>query len=237
MLIIRRSLSSKTITARRGQLGLSLVELMVGVALGLFLLAGAVTMFVSNLSSSHTMLLEARINQDMRAAADLITRDIRRTGYWGNSISGVLVGSTATAATTNPYGSITCSNCNGTSTSAQITYSYTQDSTENNSLDSNEQFGYRLSSGKLQMQTTSGTWQDLTDSNILTITAFTVAESSTGVSVASACTTTPTSNTPTVYIRRYDIVITAQAVADSAITRTLRTSVRPRNDYITGACP
>lgn len=220
----------------RHQRGASLIEMMVGITLGLFLLGGAITMFVTNLSSSRIMLLEARINQDLRAAADLISRDLRRSGYWGNAISGTVVGSTATSATSNPYTSISCTSCSGTST-AQITYTYTQDSTEDNSVGNNEQFGFRLSSGALQMQTSSGTWQTMTDANIVTITNFNITESSTGISVASACTSTPTSNTPTVYVRRYDITMTGQATSDSAITRTLQTSVRVRNDRITGACP
>jgi prepilin peptidase dependent protein B len=218
------------------QRGMSLIEMMVGITLGLFLIGGAVTMFVTNLASSRVLLLEARINQDLRAAADLITRDLRRSGYWGNAISGTIVGSTATAATSNPYTSIACTNCSGTNT-GQITYNYTKDATEDNSLGGNEQFGFRLDSGALQMQTSSGTWQTMTDSNIVTITALTITESSTGISVAGACTSTPTTNIPTVYVRRYDISITGQAVSDSSITRTLQTSVRVRNDSITGACP
>jgi type IV pilus assembly protein PilW len=238
--MLSQQVSTRPLRARpaSAQKGFSLIELMIGVTLGLFLLAGAVTMFVSNISGSHTLLLEARINQDLRASLDLMERDIRRTGYWSNAISGVLLGATATATTTNPYGSITCSNCGATSTSAQLTYSYTKDNTENNTLDSNEQFGYRLSSGKLQMQTSSGTWQDMTDSNILTITSFGITESITAIDVSNACTTTTNMVvTPTLYVRRYDISITGQAVSNTAITRTLRSSVRPRNDYITGACP
>ena len=64
-----------------GQRGLSIVELMVGIAVGMFLVAGAVTMFVGNLTSSRQLLVEARVNQDLRATVDLISRDLRRAGY------------------------------------------------------------------------------------------------------------------------------------------------------------
>ena len=66
----------------RRQRGLSIVELLIASALRLFLVGGAITLFIGNLTNSRQMLLDARINQDLRAAADLIARDLRRAGYW-----------------------------------------------------------------------------------------------------------------------------------------------------------
>ena len=69
----------------RGQRGLSIVELLIGLAIGLFIVGGAIKLFVDNLTNNRRLLLETRVNQDLRAAADLIARDLRRAGYWRNA--------------------------------------------------------------------------------------------------------------------------------------------------------
>ena len=89
------------------QRGLSMVELMVGIALGMFLVAGASTLFVNHLDNSRRLLLEARLNQDLRATADLITRDLRRAGYWGNALQGTVATGAGSTTVVNPYRSVT----------------------------------------------------------------------------------------------------------------------------------
>jgi prepilin peptidase dependent protein B len=217
------------------QRGMSVIELMVGITLGLFVIGGALAMLMSNITGSRVLLLEARINQDLRATADIITRDLKRAGYWGNAVKGVTVSFGATAASVNPYTSITCTSCvNGTT--SQVEYGYTK-GTENDAIDATERFGYRVSGGAIQMQVSNGSWQPITDTNILNITQFAIIETSTGISVASACNTAPTTNTPTLYVRQYDIQLTGQSTADSKIVRSLESRVRVRNDRLTGACP
>ena len=73
------------------QNGFSLVELLIGILIGLFIVGGAFSLFLSNLDSSRRLLLEARLNQDLRAAADLVTRDLRRAGYWTSAVQGITV--------------------------------------------------------------------------------------------------------------------------------------------------
>ena len=54
---------------RSNQRGLTLVELMVGLAVGLFVLAGATLVVSSQLNDNRTLLLETQIQQDLRAKA------------------------------------------------------------------------------------------------------------------------------------------------------------------------
>lgn len=222
--------------------GMSIIELMVGLAIGLFILAGASSLFVNNAIYSRKILLESRINQDLRAAMDLITRDLRRGGYWANSLAGTVAGGSLGTATTNPYSAVSTQ-------SSQINYAYTQD-TENNALDiDTEQFGFRLNSGTLQMNI-GGTWQAVTNVEIMSIPSngFTITPTETTIDIRAACEKTctdtifapsvPTStqNCPRIQVRTYNIVLKGISKADSTIERSLRSQVRVRNDAILGSC-
>lgn len=65
---------------RAAQSGLSLVELMVGIAIGLVIVAAATLLVSMQLSDNRRLLLEAQLQQDLRASADLIARAMRRSG-------------------------------------------------------------------------------------------------------------------------------------------------------------
>lgn len=67
----------------RSQHGLSLTELLISLATSLFLLSGVVGMFSATLSSQGDSLKATRLNQELRNVMDLMSRDIRRAGYWG----------------------------------------------------------------------------------------------------------------------------------------------------------
>ena len=68
--------------SRATQQGASLVELLVGVAVGLFIVAGATLIVSTQLSENKRLLAETQLQQDLRAAADIMTRELRRSGYW-----------------------------------------------------------------------------------------------------------------------------------------------------------
>ena len=89
---------------RRPSLGLSIVELMVGIAISLFIVAGATVMMTSQLGDNRKLLLEAQIQQDMRSAMDMISRDIRRAGYWAQAYRQVWP---TAAPMLNPYRGMT----------------------------------------------------------------------------------------------------------------------------------
>jgi prepilin peptidase dependent protein B len=223
----------------RGQCGFSLVELLVGLTIGLFVIAGALSMFVSNILNSRRTLVEARLHQDLQSATDLISRELRRAGYWGNAINGTIAVGTGTATVPNPYAAIAAN-----SSSVSYSYSKTTDgkANENDTLDANEQFGFRLSAdGVVQMQTAANTWQDLTDKNVIRVTAMSIDDSgSTAIPMGSICSTPllpGTPNYPYIVLRQYALTITAQAATDANVTRWLRTRVKARNDIFVGACP
>lgn len=65
---------------KRRQHGLTLVELMVGMAIGLLLTAVALLAMSQHLKENHRLLIEARMTQDLQTVLDLVSRDLRRAG-------------------------------------------------------------------------------------------------------------------------------------------------------------
>lgn len=234
---------------RRGHRGLSIVELLVGLTVGMFVIGGTLTLFATNVNNSRKLLVEARLNQDLRAAADLITRDLRRAGYWGdNAINGTLTSGSSTTSTPNPYSTITVAGTSPTvstaditnTTSTEIDYSYSQDATVD-ALGTADQLGFRLNNGVIQMQRGASGWQSMTDPNVITVTGFSIARTVTPVDVGSTCATPCTiassSTCPRLLLRTYVLKINASVTGNSAVTRQLQTQVKARNDEYYGVCP
>jgi type IV pilus assembly protein PilW len=69
----------------RPQAGVSLVELMVALVLGLFLIFGAVTVYQQSRTAFRTNEAVARMQEAARLALDVLEADIRMANYWGLS--------------------------------------------------------------------------------------------------------------------------------------------------------
>jgi prepilin peptidase dependent protein B len=220
---------------RRPARGLSIVETMVGLVIGMVVMAGALGMYVDNLTQSRRLLAEARLTQDLRAAADLIARDLRRAGYWGNALSGTRAAGGGTVQALNPYAAVQAG-------STAVSYNFSRDAAENDQLDGAEQFGFRVELGALQMQTANGAWQDVTDarSMILTANGLVINASETDVPLGHLCPRTclpGTPDCPRTQLRTYTLVLTGRSVRDAAVVRQFTSSVRVRNDRLDGRCP
>jgi prepilin peptidase dependent protein B len=66
---------------RKKQQGFTLVELMVGLAVGLIVIGGSLAMFLSTLQSSNHTLKMSKLNQDLTAVMQLMVNEVRRAGY------------------------------------------------------------------------------------------------------------------------------------------------------------
>jgi type IV pilus assembly protein PilW len=233
------------------QRGMSVIELLVGVAVGLIVLAGAVKLMSDTLGSNRRLLLETRVNQDLRAAADLIVRDLRRAGYWNNAVSGMFSTTGSTAPAPNPHRQIDLA-------SNVIKYSLALDSDD--TVGATEWAGYRLNEGVLEFLGSrddagdTEQWQPLTDPKVVRVTTLTISPLATPRVVElytyCACLTRLTctaadfqtsgpyeSTRPRMTIRQFDIVVAGEAVHDPAVRREIRQSVRVRNDRLDGNCP
>jgi type IV pilus assembly protein PilW len=86
MSFIKKSATDKRtppIKAPRLQSGLSLVELMVSITLGLLIMAGVVQLFASSSTSSQTVQASARIQENIRYIMTRIGNDIAQAGNLG----------------------------------------------------------------------------------------------------------------------------------------------------------
>ncbi len=63
------------------QKGFTLVELMISLVLGLIVAAIILNMYIATIRSNAQALETIRLNQELRAVADVMLRDMRRTGY------------------------------------------------------------------------------------------------------------------------------------------------------------
>ena len=73
-------------SAGKGELGITLVELMVAVVVGLLLMLGVIQVYLTSKQSYNAQAELARMQESGRFAMDLITRDLRRAGYWGGNV-------------------------------------------------------------------------------------------------------------------------------------------------------
>jgi prepilin peptidase dependent protein B len=220
---------------RARQRGLSLVELMVGVAIGLFVVAGATLLVSNQLGDNRRLLLETQIQQDLRATADIIVRDLRRSGYWGAAESGVWHGG-AVAVATNPYTAVSPAASGVAATEVNFGYSR---GVENGTLDATDQSGFRLTNGVIEMLAGGGGWQALTDATTLRITGFQVVVNTQEVLLAcfQSCAVGAVNCPPRQALREVAVLISGSAANDASIQRSVRSNVRLRNDVISGACP
>ena len=218
--------------ARARQRGLSIVELMVGIAVGLFVVAAASTLVATQLSDNRRLMLETQVHQDLRAAADIVTREVRRSGYWNQAATQMLRPGAPIEGVANPRMAL----LPATAADSQVRYRYDRNTPE---VPGPTDFGFRLDSGSVgAIRTFFGAsgWQSLSDEQAVNITEFAV-EPENGAPVRMACPklcpgTDDTSCWPTIAVRELRLRITGTAVSDPQVRRTIISRARLRNDAV-----
>lgn len=154
-------------TIHRQQFGVSLIELMVGLTVGLIIIAAAGTMYVTNVRTGRDTLAAIKLNTEIRTAMDVMVDEIRRAGF-----------SPTSTPQTNPFmdktaGSSTDIRINGSGDCIEFSY----DVNRNSAVDE-EVFGFRISDEQIEMRTggtalinncDTGVWNQLTTPGIVTI--------------------------------------------------------------------
>ncbi len=205
----------------QSQRGLSIVELMVGIAVGLFVVAAASMLTATQLSGNRKLLLEAQVQQDMRAAADIVTKEIRRMGYslvahnrvWPNSES------------TQQQHDLS------TPTTSEITFRYTRAAGESGPYG----FSYDPSTYTIKSKLAAAGWQELTDPRTLKIISFSITPlpgAETRMACSKRCPDDTTDCWPRHQVLEFRVNMVGEAATDSTVSRSLSTVVRVRNEYL-----
>lgn len=176
---------------RQSQWGVTLIELMIAILLGLILSAAALTVYIRYLSDTRDNVDLMNLNQELRAVMDIMVRDIRRAGF----------------VTDNPENNFSCLQQNpfndvnlftsGTANVGNtcIIYAYNKDNdmpvnceiTPWNAIEDTDRAGFRLSNGVIQMKysgsddndcdSTDDSWETITDSTAAYNLTFALTES------------------------------------------------------------
>jgi len=220
------------------QSGLTLIEMMIAMLIGLIVSGAVLTTFITTVSTNAAAMKMVKLNQELRTSMTLISRDIRRTGHWGTVVSN------------SPYLDdieIVGGNC--------ILLAY-----DDPSVSGNDFIGYKLENGIIKRASAnaaftcaSGTWAEMTDpdtNNISTLN-FDMRVRIIGDTV-SLCTdivnedcsidlTDATSDLrvyldavtgtlPSGYIVEVDVSVTGNSISDTTLRRSMTETLRIRNN-------
>tara|TARA_B100000315_G_scaffold141720_1_gene130781 strand:+ start:2878 stop:3570 length:693 start_codon:yes stop_codon:yes gene_type:complete len=202
--------------------GFTLIELMIAAAITLLVLSGAYEVFTSQQKAYGTQDRVAEMQQNVRVAMDMMTRNIRMAGYdpTDSEDFGITSSTAYTASDTTAL----------VLTDSDKIY-LTIDDDEDGTIDSNadERIAYQLSGGNLQVDD-NGTWRDIAEN--ITALSFTYIYADGQTSATEGLPDNAVGDTTDDFddIRMIEISMTAttsKGVTDR--TRVLTANVCPRN--------
>jgi len=207
------------------QTGLTLIEMMIAMVLGLFVTAVIITVFSTNVRSSTENIKMIRLNQELRGVMTMMVDELKRAGY-----------------SKEPTVTAFMDELNFTTTCAR--YAYDEDdsaTTGDTAPDADERFGFRLNDDTIEWSKnatgagcTGGDWTEVTDPNLANIT--TLAFDITG-SVNTLGTTGSDTFSTTTGVSIYEVSVTLTGTIDLPHSsdandprRTITEIIRVRNE-------
>jgi type II secretory pathway component PulJ len=184
------------------QAGLTLIEMMIAMLLGLLVTGSIIAIFISNVKSSSENIKMIHLNQELRTVMGFMSDEIKRSGYSADATVTTFIDDFNTAT----------ANC--------VLYSY--DVNGNGVQTTNEKFGFRLNDNTIEwgFNVACGAddnWQDLTEPNIADITVFSIVPSDIPAG--------------TITIKQLVITITGFTTLNPGVaSRTMTETIRVRNE-------
>ncbi len=185
-------------------------------------------LFATTSSSGQLQLDKGQLDRQLQTIMDIITNDVQRAGYW----------SQASSSNSNPFmqTGTTDITINGASNCILFTYDHDNDGLlpAISAAYDDERYGYRLKNNVIQFRpygasfdctAASNNWSNLTNSALITITAFTVTLTNVAVDVDKAEAGVDTTNYRTV-----TITITGQLPTSTGVTKTITRTIRVVNN-------
>ncbi|MCU7835448.1 MAG: prepilin-type N-terminal cleavage/methylation domain-containing protein [gamma proteobacterium symbiont of Taylorina sp.] len=159
------------------QIGFTLIELMVGISIGIIVVAGLTSFFIATLTGSNNLISSSKLNQEMNAAMNLMVTEIRRSGYWANAVTGDPMA--------NPFYSTTHNISVNTISTAGDCILLSYDLDEDGVVDTTEVLGFKHVGGnEIQMRTAvnavgtnacgtgSDSWSSISNTSAISITSL-----------------------------------------------------------------
>lgn len=236
--MLMRILPPSAARRRQRMAGLSVVELMVGIAIGLIVVAAATLLMGSQLSENRRMLLEVQLQQDLRATGDIIAREIRRHGAMAQErlLLSMWTPGATTAPAANPFTTQIA-----TPDTGKLYLAY---DTDENPSNFHAVPGFELrSDGVIYSRvgvSTLNSWQPLTDPTTMRVTGFDVSQSATTevmLPCPKVCSDGTTDCWPRVRVREVSFEIRAESRRDAAVKRSIAGNARVRNEELRQSCP
>lgn len=220
--------------------GFSLVELMVGSAAGLLIIAGAIGLVISILASNTDTVKASRLNQDLNSIMAIMANEIRRAGYGCFGKAGfATITSLETTNTCIHYAYSPAENiegCDGV------------DNDSDGAVDESDEFvqlhyGFRLhdDGDKILMRNalnvfscegnfTTSNWEAMNNESEVEIIAFSVTNNSQCLDNDGLIVSCTSASPPVVKIRQLDLSLTGRLAQDTAVISTVQETVRIRNN-------
>jgi hypothetical protein len=212
------------------QLGLGLVEMMVSMTLSLVAVTTMVVLMANTLGSGAETIQMSRLSQELRAAMQLMSRDLRRANYHSSFL--------------NCFGNVDCRNdlgIDGYIDTVHISaggdcFWYWLDRDGDAELDDDPVGGFRLATlngvGAIQMRVAGNAaancnddtgWELITNPNTVDITAFTISDAESYTEVLSAAGDTQV-------VEKIRLTINGRMAGNPAVQKEIRDLILVRND-------
>ena len=220
--------------------GLSLLEVLLGLSIGLFVAASATVLLQQFLGENRRLLLQLRLERQAQAVADIVLRDLRRAGYWARAEDGIR--RLGQLRPDNPYAAL--DDAVPERPGATLRFAYADADGAAAGVQDGEQAGFRLRDGIVDMRL-GGRWQPLTDPASITVTAFELTLHQRALDLERHCDTPRPPGRclpgetcpPRLLQRRVALRLEAQAAREPSIRHALQGAVALRNDVLEGVCP
>jgi len=237
-------------------LGFTLIEIMIALVLGLIIIGATLNIYIATIKGSSDTVKSARLNYDLDMVMQFMINDIRRSGYWGDAVTG-------STATDNPFivgtGNIQLIEPVAAGSTEFTCILYTYDGDGDGAINNGEYYGFKLDSGTIKSSskdtvddsgdcTKANYWENILDSDNVEIMALTfTAENSKCLNTttdevfpgtcaaaitAVGVTGEVSSGDQAVENRQIDISLTGRVVNDITVEKTLTAIVKVRNNRI-----
>jgi prepilin-type N-terminal cleavage/methylation domain-containing protein len=192
--------------------GFTLIEMLISLLLGSFLLAMIIGLYVNNVSASVKALKFSRLRTDLQALSALIENDLRRAGYGGSDF---MVGATKAKVV----------DVINNDTQQCIVYAYNYDDASlftsshvmafrYSIINQSVQFGRKVDKQAINCFS-SGFWVNLSDPNFLKVTQLNFVETS--------------ASNDQLILRSVDITIAGELVGSPTFKHQIQTQIQIRN--------